>query len=147
MEYEQKLRENNQLKKSITDIELKFSKLKNEYDILRIHNNQIKDTNSSTKQIDLIKLREENMKLRSLLATTHDSLESLSVNIRLLKPKVNKSQSLCNSIDDIKAKLNSYLGNSRGLKENHEGSYLENARLKEDMKKLQDENEELKVTL
>lgn len=136
MEYEQKVRENNQLKKSITDIELKFSKLKNEYDTLKIQKSQ-------TKQIDTTKPQEENIKLRSILALTYDSLESLSA--RVHKLKVNESQSFYQFIEDIKVKLHPYMGSNRELKENCEGSYLENAKLKEDLRKFQNENERLKV--
>eukprot|EP00826_Nyctotherus_ovalis_P012723 TRINITY_DN13389_c0_g1_i8.p1 TRINITY_DN13389_c0_g1~~TRINITY_DN13389_c0_g1_i8.p1 ORF type:complete len:205 (-),score=46.42 TRINITY_DN13389_c0_g1_i8:160-774(-) len=114
---------------------MKFSTLKKENDAAR-------------------RLHEENADLRLLLKETHDGLESLSVDMKPLKPKMNGLQSdnsaLYQIIEDIRKKLHHHLANSKELKENQAKNYrsnldvIENKRLKDDIRKLQDENAKLK---
>eukprot|EP00826_Nyctotherus_ovalis_P012722 TRINITY_DN13389_c0_g1_i7.p1 TRINITY_DN13389_c0_g1~~TRINITY_DN13389_c0_g1_i7.p1 ORF type:complete len:349 (-),score=74.92 TRINITY_DN13389_c0_g1_i7:433-1479(-) len=137
-DHEDIVRENAQLKRSLLDVEMKFSTLKKENDAAR-------------------RLHEENADLRLLLKETHDGLESLSVDMKPLKPKMNGLQSdnsaLYQIIEDIRKKLHHHLANSKELKENQAKNYrsnldvIENKRLKDDIRKLQDENAKLKVTL
>lgn len=130
-------RENAQLKRSLLDIEMKLGKLKKENDIAK-------------------RLHEENANLKLILKETHDGLESLSVDMKLLKPKVNGLQSgesaLHQAVEDIRKKLHRHLASNKELKENQVKNYksnldvIENTKLKDDIRKLQDENARLKVT-
>lgn len=97
--------------------------------------------------------QEENAKLKLVLNETYDMLEKLSIKVKYTKTKPSEIKSenekLYQAIENIKKKLhrNANAKGSYDMSKNEHGNQIENEKLKEDISKLQSENNKLKVAL